>query len=169
MEALKLHWLGHPLIELKGKPLKLETRKAAALLSYLSLSPGKCPREILSTMLWQEGSQQKALANLRRTLSSLNSSLPGWIEADRDTIALKRNVKLWVDVEVFHQSFSQLKGHLYPDKEVCEDCLSILDELAMLYRGDFLEGLNLDDSPVFDEWQFFQRDGLRQEFAVVLQ
>jgi LuxR family maltose regulon positive regulatory protein len=169
VEALKLHWLGHPLIELKGKPLKLETRKAAALLSYLSLNAGKCHREVLSTMFWQEGSQQKALANLRRTLSSLNSSLPGWIEADRETIVLKRNGKLWVDVEAFHQLFTQLKEHSHSNNEVCEDCLSLLDGMAELYRGDFLEGLNLDDSPVFDEWQFFQRDGLRQQFAEVLQ
>ena len=41
--------------------------------------------------------------------------------------------------------------------------------MAELYRGDFLEGLNLSDSPIFDEWQFFQRDGLRMEFAEVLQ
>ena len=69
METLKLHWLGHPLVELKGKPVKLETRKAAALLAYVSLSPEECPREVLATMFWQEGNQQKALANLRRTLS----------------------------------------------------------------------------------------------------
>jgi LuxR family maltose regulon positive regulatory protein len=169
VETLKLYWLGYPLIELKGKPLKLETRKAAALLSYLSLNPGECPREVLSTMLWQEGSQQKALANLRRTLSSLNSTLPGWIEANRDTIALKRNGKLWVDVEVFHQLLAQLKEHAHSEKEVCEDCLTILDETAALYRGDFMEGLNLVDSPAFDEWQFFQRDGLRRQLAEVLQ
>ncbi|CAG1013830.1 serine/threonine-protein kinase PknK [Anaerolineales bacterium] len=169
MEALKLHWLGHPLIELKGKPVKLETRKAAALLSYLSLNAGECSREVLSAMLWQEGNQQKALANLRRTLSSLNSSLPGWIEADRDKIALKKNGKLWVDVETFHQSLSQVKEHSHPDQKVCEECLSLLEGMAALYQGDFMEGLNLDDSPTFDEWQFFQRDGLRQQFAGVLQ
>jgi LuxR family maltose regulon positive regulatory protein len=169
VESLKLSWLGHPLVELKGRAIKLETRKAAALLAYLSLKPGECQREILATMLWQEGNQQKALANLRRTLSSLNSSLPGWIEADRETIALKLNGKLWVDVDAFHQSLSQFKGHNHPEHEVCDECLSLLDETAELYRGDFLEGLNLSDSPVFDDWQFFQRDGLRQEFANVLQ
>lgn len=169
MEPLKLSWLGHPLVELKGRAIKLETRKAAALLAYLSLNPGECPREVLATMFWQEGNQQKALANLRRTLSSLNSSLPGWIEADRETIALKHNSKLWVDVDAFHQSLSQLKEHHHPENKVCDDCLSTLDKIAELYRGDFMEGVNLTDAPTFDDWQFFQRDGLRQEFADVLQ
>jgi LuxR family maltose regulon positive regulatory protein len=169
VESLKLSWLGHPLVELKGRAIKLETRKAAALLAYLSLNPGECPREVLATMFWQEGNQQKALANLRRTLSSLNSSLPGWIEADRDSIALKRNGKLWVDVEAFHQSLSQPKEHQHPENEVCDDCLSTLDKAGEHYRGDFMDGLNLMDAPTFDDWQFFQRDGLRQEFADVLQ
>ena len=169
MEALKLHWLGHPQVELKERPIKLETRKAAAMLAYLSLTPGECPRELLASMFWPEGNQQKALANLRRTLSSLNSSLPGWIKADRETISLKRNVKLWVDVDTFHQFFSQLKNHGHAEHEACDDCLSALDKATELYRGDFLEGLNLSDAPSFDEWQFFQRDGLRQKFAEALQ
>ena len=169
MESLKLYWLGHTLLELKGRAVKLETRKAVALLAYLSLTPGKCQREILATMFWPEGNQQKALANLRRTLSSLNSSLPGWIEADRETIALKRSGRLWVDVDAFHESLLKLEEHSHPVNEVCDDCLSTLDKAVGLYRGDFMEGLNLTDAPNFDDWQFFQRDGLRQEFAEVLQ
>jgi LuxR family transcriptional regulator, maltose regulon positive regulatory protein len=169
VESLRLHWLGHLLVEWKGRPIRLETRKAAALLAYISLNPGENPREVLATMFWQEGSQQKGLANLRRTLASLNFSLPGWIEADRETIALKRTGKLWVDVDAFHQSLSQLKEHPHPDNDVCDDCLSTLDQAVELYRGEFMDGLNLADAPVFDDWQFFQRDGLRQEFAGVLQ
>jgi DNA-binding SARP family transcriptional activator len=169
VESLKLSWLGRPLVELKGKPVNLETRKAAALLAYLSLNPGDCQREILAAMFWQEKNQQKALANLRRTLSSLNTCLPEWIEADRETITLKRNGKLWMDVETFDRAFSQFKEHNHPENEACEKCLLILDKAVELYRGDFLNGLNLSDSPAFDEWQYFQRDGLRQEFAEVLQ
>jgi len=169
VESLKLFWLGHPLVEFKGRAIKLETRKAAALLAYLCLNPGDCTREVLATMFWQEGNQQKALANLRRTLSSLNSSLPKWIEADRETITLKRNDKLWVDVDVFHQLLLQLKEHSHPVNEICDECISTLDKAVELYRGEFLEGLNLTNAPIFDDWQFFQQDGLQQEFANVLQ
>jgi len=169
VETLKLYWLGAPQVELKGQVVKLETRKAAALLCYLSMTPGECQRELLATMFWPEGSQQKALANLRRTLSSLNASLPGWIEAERGTLALKRNGKLWVDVDAFHQSLLDLHQHPHPEKEVCEECLPALEKTIEMVRGEFLEGLNLMDAPDFDNWQFFQRDGLRQEYADVLQ
>jgi LuxR family maltose regulon positive regulatory protein len=169
VEALKLSWLGQPLVELKGRPVKLETRKAAALLAYLSLMPGENRREILATMFWPEGNQQKALANLRRTLASLNSSLPGWIDANREAIRLKQSAKLWVDVEAFQQSLSQREQHMHSENEVCGQYVSILEEAVELYRGDFLHGLNLSDSPGYDEWQFFQRDSLRQQYAEALE
>ncbi|HLO15260.1 MAG TPA: BTAD domain-containing putative transcriptional regulator, partial [Anaerolineales bacterium] len=169
METLKLYWMGIPLAELRGRPVKFETRKAVALLAYLSLSPGECQRELLATMFWPEGNQQKALANLRRTIFTLNSSLPGWIKADRDTITLKRESKLWIDVETFHRALSKLEEHSHSQKEACDECLLLLDKIADIYRGEFLEGLNLRDAPRFDEWQFFQRGALHQEFVKALE
>jgi LuxR family maltose regulon positive regulatory protein len=120
-------------------------------------------------MFWPEASQQKASANFRRTLSSLNASLPGWIEADRERVALKQNGKLWVDVDAFHQFLSQLQQHDHAEEEICDSCLAILEKTVEICSGEFLEGLNLDDAPAFDEWQFFQRDSLRQQLAGVLQ
>lgn len=169
METLKFHWLGHPLVEWKGRPVKLETRKATALLAYLSLNPRECQREFLATLLWPERGQQKALANLRRTLCSLNSSLPGWIEAGRDVLALKRNNNLWIDVDVFRQSLLQVQEHRQSEKEMCDTCLSVLNKAVELCRGPFLEGLHLTDSPSFDEWQSFQREGLKAENAGALE
>jgi len=44
-----------------------------------------------------------------------------------------------------------------------------LTEAISLYRDDFLAGFTLRDSPGFDEWQFFQTECLRQEFATALE
>ena len=44
-----------------------------------------------------------------------------------------------------------------------------LEEAVKLYEGDFLTSFNLQDCPEFDEWQFFQREGYKQEFAWVLE
>ena len=38
-----------------------------------------------------------------------------------------------------------------------------------IYRGDFMVGFNLPDSPGFDEWRFFQGEELRQLLADALQ
>jgi LuxR family maltose regulon positive regulatory protein len=169
MERLRLGWLGNPTVEFNGQVVKLETRKSTALLAYLSMTSNGCQREILASMLWPDGSQQKSLANLRRSLSSLNSRLPGWIEADRETIRLHREDGAWIDVDSFHQSLATIRAHCEQELPVCESCLSLLEEAVKSYRGDFLEGLNLSDSPDFDHWQLFQREGLRREFAWVLE
>ncbi len=169
MDALRLYWLGPPRIELKGRSVKLETRKSAALLSYLSLLGSACQRETLAALLWPEGNQQRALGSLRRTLSSLKSRLPGWIQADHETITLKRNDKLWVDVDAFRELLAKCGDHHHAVGEPCDACLLAIKDATAFYRGDFLDGLNLGDCPNFDEWQVFQRDGLRQEFGGVLQ
>ena len=52
---------------------------------------------------------------------------------------------------------------------MCPECLAALAEAVELYRADFLAGFTLRDSPSFDEWQFFQTEGLRDDLAVVLE
>lgn len=42
-------------------------------------------------------------------------------------------------------------------------------EAVALYRGDFLEGFTLPDSPNFDDWQLFEAESLRQELALALE
>jgi LuxR family maltose regulon positive regulatory protein len=168
VDALNLRWLGLPTVELNGRQVKLETRKGIALLAYLSTGGQRRQREVVATMFWPEGDQRKALASLRRTLSSLNSRLPGWIEADRETLNLRENNQLWTDVAAFVDLLARVKEHCSPGHEICVECQTVLEEALKLYRGDYLEGLILGDAPQFDDWQFFQRDELRRELGEAL-
>src|SRR5262249_55574397 len=52
---------------------------------------------------------------------------------------------------------------------VCSDCLEPLTQATRLYRDDFMAGFALHDSSTFDDWQFFQADGLRRDLANVLE
>jgi ATP/maltotriose-dependent transcriptional regulator MalT/DNA-binding SARP family transcriptional activator len=169
MRTLKLYWLGPARIELAGRTVKAETRKSVALLAYLSLLDEPCSRELLATLFWPEADQQKALGSLRRTLFSLNSRLPGWVNADHQAVSLRRNDKLFVDVDAFHRCLAAAREHSHPPAEPCERCLTALTTAAAYYRGDFLEALNLNDCPNFDQWQFIERDGLRQDRGQALQ
>jgi DNA-binding SARP family transcriptional activator len=40
---------------------------------------------------------------------------------------------------------------------------------AALYTDDFLASWTVSDSAAFDEWQFFEREGLRRRLAQVLE
>ena len=41
-------------------------------------------------------------------------------------------------------------------------------EAAAVFRGEFLEGFGLRDSPAFEDWQRAEADALRRELAAVL-
>jgi DNA-binding SARP family transcriptional activator len=59
-----------------GKPVLLSTKKAAALLAYLALHPGRAqPRAKLAALLWGERSEMQARDSLRQALSLVRKAL----------------------------------------------------------------------------------------------
>ena len=170
MSVLRFSWLGPPAIEVDGFPLRPEMRKTLALLAYLSLSPQSLSRETLATLFWPEFDQQHSLTNLRRNLYSLARSLPpGLLETDREKISLRKEDWLLLDVAEFRQHLSMVKEHSHSPDRICPDCLAFLEKAVAVFKGDFLEGFNLKDCPGFDEWQSYQRESLRSEYAGALE
>ncbi len=171
MPELKLSWLGTPIVELGGRLIKLEMRKVTALLAYLSLHQDGISREVMAAMFWPENDQPHALGSLRRTLSSLSTSLDFFqIHIDRETIRLPEGSQFYVDVLEFHRRIHEASLH-HPagEQRLCPECISLLEEAVRLCRGDFLEGLNLKDCPDFDEWQYATRESLRSELGQALE
>lgn len=167
---LKLTWLGPPRVDLDGVPIHFETRKVNALLAYLSLTPTGNLREKLAALLWPEFDQSHAMANLRRALGSLTHSLPpGFIEADREMICWAPGDTARIDVLEFRAANQAVRDHEYTSEGICANCLAALESNAALYRGDFLDGLNLPDCPAFDDWQYLIREELKREFAWLLE
>jgi len=169
MEGIKIFWLGIPTIERNGNVINLETRKTVALLAYLGLSSSSpSSRESLATLFWPEYDQQRANANLRRTIFSINRDLgPDFITSNRETVMINSSCLFWQDTDEFHQLLANIKSHRH-EGNVCLGCLSNLEKATALYRGSFLKGLNLRDSPEFDQWQYLQRENFLQEFAFSL-
>ncbi|MCK6624068.1 MAG: AAA family ATPase [Anaerolineae bacterium] len=170
MAELKLYLFGSPRVELDQAPVDIERRKAMALLAYLAVSNQPHSRDALATLFWPDLDQQRGRAYFRRDLAALNTSLPGgWLSADRETVELNREAGLWVDTGQFQRLLADCQAHGHTSEIVCADCLPLLTEAAALYTGDFLAGFTLRDSPEFDDWQFFQTEGLRQDLASALE
>ncbi|MBX2997463.1 MAG: AAA family ATPase [Caldilineaceae bacterium] len=160
MPGLALTLFGAPRIELDGNPLCVERQKALALLAYLAVDGRPHRRDLLAALLWPESDQDHARASLRRVLSSLHGSLQHrWLSIS-DSIALPPVENLWVDVARFR--------HLLTTGLNSSDRLALLDEAVALYRGDFLSGFSLPDSPEFDEWQRATETDLRQDLCIAL-
>ncbi|HEX3049198.1 MAG TPA: BTAD domain-containing putative transcriptional regulator [Aggregatilineaceae bacterium] len=164
MSRLSLYLLGAPGLELDDQPIDINRRKALALFAYLVLTRQPYRRESLATFLWPDVDQSRALANLSTQLWTLNKACgEGWLEAGEEVIALLPEREVWLDVEQFRKIATA------PPAESLISSVTSLSEAAALYRGDFLAGFTLRDSPAFDEWQFFETENLRRELAGILE
>jgi len=169
MPSYCLYLFGAPRIERDLQPFTIPRRKGTALLAYLAVTAQAHSRESLATMFWPEFDQSAALANLRRDLSALKGALGDeLLLIERQNISLNPASDMWLDVAEFGSRVTKARSHEHP-APLCPECLAALSEAAALYTGDFMAGFNLPDSPQFDEWQFFQSDGLRQALAESLQ
>ena len=161
MSDLKFFLLGSPQFEQRGKPLPLKRRKAIALLAYLTVTDQPHSRESLATMFWPDYDASRGRANLRRELTAINKALgAGWLIADREQVAFQHQAGFWLDV----QQFQQLIAAGTPIVDSAQ-----LNQAISLYRDDFLAGFTLPNAPDFDEWQFFQAEGLRRQLAHTLE
>ena len=168
MPSLELYAFGPPRIEADSEIVNVERRKALALIVYLVTTRNRFSREALATLLWPEKERGRARGALRRLLWEINRSLSeGFLEIDGDTVGADAAVKIWVDVQEFNRCVDKYQSHQH-ESLLCDECKDAILRAADLYSNDFLAGFTLRDSPEFDEWQFFQTEQLRGEFATCL-
>ena len=166
----RLFLFGAPRIEHDGRVVPLRRTKALALLAYLALTRQAQDRAALLALLWPEFDDTSARNNLRRELSLLKAALDAEIlVADRLQVVYNPQVDLWVDVLAFEAQVAAYREHGHAPGDTCPLCVEALTKAARLYTDEFMAGFSLPDSPSFDEWQFFQREGLRQQLAEALQ
>jgi len=125
--------------------VKVETRTTEALLLYLACQGRPVSRDLLAELLWPERIQEQARANLRLALHRLRRQLDPFLLVTRQSVGLNPNASIDVDAVEF-------ETHLAAGQ---------LTLATALYRGDFLDGFYLDDSPTFEQWALLERERLR--------
>jgi DNA-binding SARP family transcriptional activator len=131
-------------------PVAFATRKSQALLAYLAIPPGRPhSRNSLATLLWGRIHDSQARNSLRQALFGLRKALaevaPPALRLEGDTVAMDAS-SVTVDVVRF-------------ERAVAEGTPEALAAGAALYRGEFLHGLTIDESP-FDDWLLIERERL---------
>jgi len=171
---LTLALLGPFQATLDGRPAEgLNSDRLRALLAYLAVESGReHPREQVASLLWPERTDQEALSALRNALSKLRGALgdrrsPGDCRAPspfllitRTSVQFNQASDHWLDTAEFERMASQDLTGLQRTLRVRD--LSGLTEAVKLYRGPFLHGLSVADSPAFDEWMLFKGEEYRR-------
>lgn len=144
--------------------------KPRALLAYLVMHPGVLhSREHLATLLWPELPADRARSNLRRALHELRQVLEpqselasspaaegvaGFLISSKNQLGWNSHSAYWLDVAAFTAPLHT------PSDPVA--AIETVEQRIALYRGDFLQGLQLPDAPEFDHWVDARRTQLRQ-------
>lgn len=163
MSRLSIFVLGAPRFEVDGIPIGLPRRKATALLVYLAVTGEPHRREMLATFFWPESEQARAYAYLRNTLWEIKRTLgEGWLLTNRDSVGINPAADIYLDLQAFCALIASVTSHMHPGDDGCQECADVLEEATRLYRGDFTSGFGVQDSPNFDDWQFFQSEEVRQ-------
>jgi WD40 repeat protein/DNA-binding SARP family transcriptional activator len=161
MASLSIRLLGPPQVSLdQGSVADLRSDKALALLAYLATELDRVHRrEKLAGMLWPNYTEASARANLRRALADLRQAIgdrkerPLCLDTTRQTIQFNTAGEVWVDVTAFRDL---VKSATQPEPSSTEE----LEQAVDLYRGPFLEGFSVPDSPGFEEWAILTREQL---------
>ena len=169
MTHIRLSVLGSPILEREGERIELDTRKALALFVYLVVTDQHHSRDSLATMLWPEHDQTQGRTYLRRALWMLKRALGDEpFSVGRQSLGIDMASGFWLDVAEFRRLLATCDEHTHERLDSCEECLALLTEAVDFYKGDFLTGFTLPDAPEFDDWQFFQTEGLRQDMVRTL-
>ena len=165
---LELKLLGPVEVLVDGTALSVDTKKAVALLAYLSRSGQGQSRDHLADLLWPDTDPERARATLRRTLSALRAGLGDrWIEADRSSVWFRPDGDSSIDVE--HLLEGAAETHDHGSDQVCPRCVDSLSSAAALVRGEFMEGFALRGCPGFDDWMLAEAEHLRRRISLVME
>lgn len=157
---IRLTFLGDCRIaDAHDRTIALPLAKARALLVYLAMNARPVARSRLVDLLWSELEPAAARRNLRVVLTHLRQAVGDYVDATHTTIAFRRDLPYGLDVEAFVAG-----GQMPPGSQAAALPTATTNALARslaLYGGDFLEGLEVHNAPLFEEWLLLERERLR--------
>ena len=171
MAHLSVALLGPFQATLGGAPISdFESDKVRALLAYLAVEADRPHRrDALAGLLWPDYSNRAARTNLRNTLANLRQAIgdrapsgdralsPLHLLITREMIQFNPASDYWLDVAAF-------RARAQVDPPVAHQ----LEKAVALYRGAFLEGFFLKDSPAFEDWSLLTRERLHRQMLAAL-
>jgi len=169
MSTLEIRLLGTPQSWLGGELVtELRSDKVRALLAYLVVeSDQPHRREKLAGLLWPGYPETSARASLRRALADLRSAIddahasPPYLDINRQAIQFNQGSDAWVDVSAFSKLARAPQG-------ISEQTITSWEEAVEIYRGEFMDGFSIPDSPGFEEWLLQSREGLKRQLLDTL-
>ena len=132
--TLSIRLLGRLDVRAGTRSVRIGGRHAQALVGLLALRPRLRLRDTIAAELWPDAdgpsasSLRQALWLVRSSFAATGLTADDWIEADQDSLGIRRDVRLDLDTERFERL--ALEGG-------CDEP----ESAVAMYAGDLLEGL----------------------------
>ena len=155
MAVLYLELLGDFRLRSESRALiSISAKKSQAMLAYLAVKPAQMvSRDKMAGLLWSSTATEQARQSLRQTLSSLRKEL-AQISPERKVLVEEGDF-LSLDPSLVHVDVADF------EKLATSTSGDSLKKAMTLYRGDFMEGFELDEER-FDQWVLAERDRLHR-------
>jgi DNA-binding SARP family transcriptional activator/tetratricopeptide (TPR) repeat protein/TolB-like protein len=131
----------------------LGQRKRLALLGVLAATPDGVPRETITTMLWPESDTEHARNSLSQALHAARREIGEDVIGSSNGALVLNGDLVGCDVVDFRAAVA-----------ACNHALAV-----ELYRGPFLDGVYLRETPEFERWCESARSGLTRDYIASLQ
>jgi DNA-binding SARP family transcriptional activator len=155
-------------------------------------------RERLAGLLWPGQPHSRALSNLRYALYHLRQAIadhdaePSFLLISRQTLQFNTASHHWLDVSAFQRHIADSRSTDQPPTAssqgtwipqtnwgaqerssdvgpyLARDGIGHLQAAVDLYRGSFLEGFSLANSPPFEAWLLLKQEQLAQQLLSTL-
>ena len=146
--SLEISLLGVPRLALDGRAVDGLRRKNRALVFYLAAHEEGITRDHLLAFFWPDHERAAAQPILRTMIHDLRGQLGEMFLASDQHVVLAGDAM--VDVHALSTAINSSGSDMRQ-----------LAATLTLYKGDFLEGFSLADSPQFDDWAASERERYR--------
>ncbi len=162
VESLRLRLLGSLEVSRNGETLKLPaSRKVRALLGYLVLAARPVTRSQICELLWDVPNDPRG--ELRWCLSKIRGLID---DEDHARVVASGNT---IRLDLSDCRVDALEATRAPEHGIRKLSAESQRELAGLFAGDLLEGLEIARSPMFDAWITAERRRFRGIHTVLLE
>jgi len=162
MGLLRVAVLGSPEVFHDGSRLTFALRKAQALLLYLAVEGGMCPRSKLAVLLWPDSEPSDARKALRNAIALLRGQLAdddaspalySHLLSEHELLGLNPQAPLELDLEVVQQAWKAAQAlSTVPTASQRTAQVAQIQHALSLVRGPFLDGFWLREETAFDAW-----------------
>lgn len=140
LSNLTICLLGKPIILQDDIPMKITRTKSKGLIYYLATQNNPVSTDKLLEIFWPNQDFSAAQHNLNVNLYEIRKKIPDLILRDESYVQIVPETK--IDAKLFDLYFAKEQ---FDEEE--------LHRNLALYRGDFLDGFYISDSPEFDNWK----------------